>query len=52
MHFPVSDLEKATALYREMLGFAPVFSMSGMWGELQAGDTTVGLHQRNEGTVG
>jgi predicted enzyme related to lactoylglutathione lyase len=44
VYFPVSDLEKATAFYRDVLGMTPVFSMGGMWGELQAGDTTVALH--------
>ena len=44
VYFPVSDLEKATAFYRDVLGLTPVFSMGGMWGELQAGDTTVALH--------
>ena len=52
VYFPVSDLEKAMAFYREVLGLTPVFSRGGIWGELQAGDTTVGLHRRNDGTVG
>lgn len=44
VYFPVSDLEKATAFYRDVLGLTPAFNMGGMWGELQAGDTTVALH--------
>ena len=48
VYFPVSDLEKATAFYRDVLGMTPVFSMGGMWGELQAGDSTVALHVDND----
>ena len=44
VYFPVSDLEKSTAFYRDVLGLTPLFSVGGMWGELQAGDTTVALH--------
>lgn len=44
VYFPVSDLEKATAFYRDVLGLTPVFNMGDMWGELQAGKTTVALH--------
>lgn len=44
VYFPVSDLERATAFYRDVLGLTPAFSVGGMWGELQAGDTTVALH--------
>ena len=51
VYFPVADLEKATAFYRDVLGLTPVFSMGGMWGELQAGDTTVALHVADDAPV-
>ncbi len=51
VYFPVADLEKATAFYRDVLGLTPVFSMGGMWGELQAGETTVALHVADDAPV-
>ena len=51
VYFPVSDLEKATAFYRDVLGLTPVFSVGGMWGELQAGDTTVALHVEDDAPI-
>lgn len=51
VYFPVSDLEKATAFYRDVLGLTPTFSVGGMWGELQAGDTTVALHVEDDAAI-
>ena len=51
VYFPVADLEKATAFYRDVLGLTPVFSMGGMWGELQAGEPTVALHVADDAPV-
>ena len=51
VYFPVADLEKATAFYRDVLGLTPTFSMGGMWGELQAGETTVALHVPDDAPV-
>ena len=51
VYFPVSDLENATAFYRDVLGLTPVFSVGGMWGELQAGDTTVALHVEDDAPI-
>ena len=51
VYFPVADLEKATAFYRDVLGLTPVFSMGGMWGELHAGETTVALHVDDDAPI-
>ncbi len=51
VYFPVSDLERATGFYRDVLGLTPVFSIGGMWGELQAGDTTVALHVEDDAPI-
>ena len=51
VYFPVSDLEKATGFYRDVLGLTPAFSIGGMWGELQAGDTTVALHVEDDAPI-
>lgn len=51
VYFPVSDLEKATAFYRDVLGLTPSFSVGGMWGELQAGNMTVALHVEDDAPI-
>ncbi len=51
VYFPVSDLERATGFYRDVLGLTPIFSIGGMWGELQAGDTTVALHVEDDAPI-
>ena len=44
----VSDMDRAVAFYKDMLGLPLGFTYEGMWAEFSAGDDTVALMRKSD----
>jgi lactoylglutathione lyase len=50
IYYYVSDVDKAVAFYRDVMGFPVKVRFENHWAEMDAGPITIGLHPTEKGT--